>query len=109
MAQTSKNGSGAEPSIADLEDQIATLRKDIAGLTGTIAALGRNQGARWSAAAEESAETMRAKAADAAEMARVRAESLYADTEAHVRQNPAAALGIAAGLGFLFGLMTSRR
>ncbi len=94
---------------ADLEQQIKTLRDDILALTSTVASYGQNQGARLANKASDGAAHLNGMAKDATELARLKAQGLYDETETAVRQNPAASVGIAAGVGFLVGLLLSRR
>jgi ElaB/YqjD/DUF883 family membrane-anchored ribosome-binding protein len=104
----------------DIEDQLAALKSDIAGLTKALADYGQAQGKTLSVAASNGVETAKSKSEEAAHLAAVKAEEAYhlardkagvayAKSEDAVRQNPAAAVGIAAGIGFLAGLLTARR
>lgn len=94
---------------AELNDQLATLREDIASLKSTMAEYGRAQGSHLRAVASDKVNEAAAKGAAKAEELRDVATKTYSDTEDAVRQNPAAAVGIAAGLGFVVGLLMSRR
>jgi ElaB/YqjD/DUF883 family membrane-anchored ribosome-binding protein len=47
--------------------------------------------------------------AAAAEALKVKANKTYTDAEDAVRANPGTAIGIAAGVGFLVGMMSARR
>jgi ElaB/YqjD/DUF883 family membrane-anchored ribosome-binding protein len=67
-------------SVDDISVQLAVLKDDIASLTSTMADL------------------TKAKSAEAANQAK-----------SFVRTQPAAALGIAAGVGFIAGLFATRR
>lgn len=93
----------------DLHDQIAIMRDDIATLTSTLADYGRAQGAHLRAVANDKVNEAAAKGAQSAEELRDAAAKTYADTEEAVRANPAVAMGIAAGAGFLIGMLTARR
>ena len=79
------------PTVDDLSAQIQILRDDIASLTSTMGDYGKAK-----------AQEARSTAQDAAAEAQMRAEEF-------VRSQPTTALGIAAGIGFLFGLVTARR
>lgn len=109
-----------EVNTDDIEDQLAALKADIAGLTKALADYGQAQGANLSVAASDAADTAKVKSSDAAHYAALRAEEAYlvarskatdamVRSEDAVRQNPATAVGIAAGIGFLAGLLTARR
>lgn len=93
----------------DLSVQVEQLKTDISALTQTIADLSANKG-------EELADTVRRRA----ETARARGEAQLHDlqrqardgldgAEDYVRRNPATALGIAAGVGVLVGMLSARR
>jgi ElaB/YqjD/DUF883 family membrane-anchored ribosome-binding protein len=72
--------------IEEIGKHLRTLRKDIEGLTGSIAQAGGHQ-------AERAQDAMREAAAA---------------VEDAVRRNPISTLGIALGVGFLVGIMLRR-
>lgn len=72
--------------IAEIAKHLQTLRKDVEGLTGSIARAGGHQTERMQDAASEAVTAI----------------------ETAVRRNPASALGIAAGIGFLLGIVLRR-
>ncbi|MBC8013595.1 MAG: DUF883 family protein [Methyloceanibacter sp.] len=72
--------------IAEVAKHLQTLRKDIEGLTGSIARAGGHQAERVQDAASEAVTAI----------------------ETAVRRNPASALGIAIGVGFLVGIVMRR-
>ncbi|TDL79382.1 DUF883 family protein [Palleronia sediminis] len=84
----------SDPSTEDLSRQIDTLKKDISRLTELVGNYGKSRGERLRVDAE-------ARAAAFKDDAQGRIE----DVETYVRQNPATALGIAAAVGFVLGLM----
>lgn len=104
MAQTAKNN--VSELNTDVSKQMAVLREDIAALTATIADYGKAQGALMKSAASEKAAEAGATAANAV---KERAERSYAGAEDAVRANPGAAIGIAAGVGFVVGMLSARR
>lgn len=107
MAQPNKNNV-AELS-GDVNQQMAVLREDIANLTAAVADYGKAQGLHLkSAAAQKAADVAQSSAEKAAAM-KHQAEVAYSDAENAVRANPAAAVGIAAGIGFLVGMIATRR
>lgn len=107
MAQTAKNN--VSELNTDVAKQMAILRDDIANLTATVAEYGKAQGALLkSTAAEKAAEVADAGTATA-ETVKKKATKTYLDAEDAVRANPGTAIGIAAGIGFLVGMMTARR
>ncbi len=107
MAQAPKNNTSELN--ADVAQQLAVLREDIATLTATIAEYGKAQGSAMKASAAEKAAEFAQTGASAADAIKAQAEKSYSDAEEAVRTNPAAAVGIAAGLGFLVGMLTARR
>ncbi len=107
MSQPAKNNV-AELS-GDVSAQMAVLRDDIANLTATVAEYGKAQGMVLRSAAAEKAAGLAESGAAATHAIRAKAEKTYSDTEDAVRANPAAAIGIAAGVGFVIGLLTTRR
>ncbi|MHA6263310.1 DUF883 family protein [Arenibacterium sp. CAU 1754] len=109
MARTSTNGSKADTTVADLSEQIAILRNDLSDLSGTIAGLGKTKTAELKDAAAQQADVAREKGAKAAEYVSERAHEAQAQANDFVKTQPGAALGIAAGLGFLVGYLSSRR
>ena len=98
-----------EPTIEDLSRQIEELKADLSGLAETLKALGV---AQTRAAAEEvkgRAESARAAGAQQVEDLQVRLEAMLGEADKIARDRPATAMGIAAGLGFLVGLLLARR
>ncbi|PTQ74923.1 DUF883 family protein [Celeribacter persicus] len=108
MARAQTNGA-VEQTSADLSAQIETLKSDVAALTDTIAEYGRAQKAQLGAVAEDKIETAKKIGMETAQQARQQARDAYAGAEKTIRANPAASVGIAAGVGFLVGLLTARR
>lgn len=98
-----------EPSTAELSAQIEALKADIAGLAETLGALGKAKGASVIDAAKDEAYLLKLRGEEKVAQLQQRAASLTAQAEDAVRENPQTALGIAAGLGFLFGVIMSRR
>ncbi|WP_299735802.1 DUF883 domain-containing protein [uncultured Roseobacter sp.] len=117
MAQARTNG---KADTADVTAQIETIKEDIAALTALMSEVAHDKKDEATARAADAASTLKRAAADRADAAQTKAvetgEKLRADAEAAyykaedtVRQQPAMAVGIAAGLGFLVGMMTARR
>lgn len=93
----------------DLSKQVAVLRDDIANLTAIVAEYSKAQGGHLRSMASEKASNLVDTGATAANAAKSSAKVAYSDAEDAIRNNPASAVGIAVGLGFLVGLLTSRR
>ena len=107
MAQAGKNN--VSELNADVTKQMAVLREDIANLTATIADYGKAQGSLLKSTASEKAAELAESSAAAADALKAKAGKTYNDAEDAVRANPGTAIGIAAGIGFLVGMMTARR
>ena len=94
---------------ADLASQMDVLRKDLSALTEIIADLGKAKGDEAVAAAKSKVDAVKDKAADTADTARLQAMELQDQANTFIKNQPATALGIAAGVGFLVGFMGSRK
>jgi ElaB/YqjD/DUF883 family membrane-anchored ribosome-binding protein len=109
MAQAKSAETSPQDEMDHLSQQIATLREDISAISKTLAGLG---GATRDAAVDGA----RRKVSDLAHAseqqlhaAQHRAEELGQQAADAVRNQPAAAVGLAVGLGFLLGFMTGRK
>lgn len=93
-----------QKTVDELSAQIETLRKDLSSLTETITELGREK-------KSELTDTARRKKAEAEAEEYISTQARDARDQAteFVSTQPATALGIAAGIGFLIGCLTSRR
>lgn len=101
MAKTT-TAAAKEVTIDDLSNQIALLKNDIASLTETLGEYGK-------AKSEEMRDNARSAANDFAETGRAKAIEAQKQAEEFLHAQPGTALGIAAGLGFLVGILTARR
>ncbi|AJE46206.1 DUF883 family protein [Celeribacter indicus] len=101
--------SPTEVTTEELQAQIATLKDDIAALTKTMADYGSAQGKAAKASAQAALTEARARGAEHVAHAQQSALDAYGEMENRVRENPSAAMGLAAGLGFLVGLLAARR
>jgi ElaB/YqjD/DUF883 family membrane-anchored ribosome-binding protein len=108
MANVTTNGTSSSDlkpssvSVEDLSKQIETLRKDLSKLTSSVADYGRGK-------ADDLTTAARVKSAEAADELSARARDAQAQANQFITTQPGLALGIAAGAGFLVGLLTSRR
>lgn len=109
MARAETNGSKSDPSTAELQHQLDALRQDIANLGTALGEYGRAQGQHLKSAATDQAQFLRAKGEEGVARAQKSATDAYQNAENSVRENPAAAVGIAAALGFVVGLVAGRR
>lgn len=106
MARASKD---TPATVEELSDQIEALKAELAALAG-------NARSRGEAIAEDLADRGRAaldrardEASHHATRARERAGDYLDRADTAVRQNPATAMGVAVGAGFLIGLLLARR
>lgn len=107
MAQASK--ANVAELNTDVTNQMKVLREDVAKLTEIVAEYGKARSRELTSEAANKAADVAQTGKDAAKAVQTKAQNGYADAEEAVRQNPAAAVGIAAGMGFLVGLVASRR
>lgn len=101
MAKT-PNANGSQITLEELSDQITLLKRDIASLTETLGEYGK-------AKSEEMRDTARGAAQDLSDAGRLKAMEAQKQAEEFLQTQPGTALGIAAGLGFLVGIITARR
>lgn len=98
----------ANPTTEDLARQVEALKADISLLTESLGEYGRATGRHYKSEAQRRASGLRREAEVRADHLRHVAEDRYDEIEHYVQENPATALGIAAGIGLLVGLMTRR-
>jgi len=84
------------------------LRDDISKLAKQFATMGEHSVNTARRAATEGVDQLRARGEAAIEDMRVTARDLEADLVANVRDKPLTSLAIAAGVGFLFALISRR-
>lgn len=98
----STNGMKSDPTIDELADQISKLKSDLSELTATLSDYGSAKTDEAKRAARARAESMRDAGTDRFHEAQDQANHF-------VRTQPATAIGIAAGVGFLVGMLTTGR
>ena len=103
------NKSDKDTSVEDLSRQIETLKKDLSNLTTTMADLGKSEAQRAVSRAKETGAEVRAKGEDHLRDLRLRAETYGEEAGTYVREQPAMALGLAAAVGLLAGMILSGR
>ena len=108
MATAAGKSATADPNTADLEADIRQLKADIEKLTKQLAKTGEHGYDAARRAAAEGVEQLRAQGEAAFENVRGSAEDIEAQIIARVREKPVTSLAIAAGVGFLFALLTRR-
>ena len=100
----------ADTSSADnLIDALHTVIRDAEGLLKATAAQTGEKIEEARAHAEESVRAARARLAGIEDEALERARALADDADRYVRRNPWGAVGVAAGIGLVLGLLISRR
>ncbi|MGJ8616640.1 MAG: DUF883 family protein [Sulfitobacter sp.] len=102
-----KTKNNVEP--ADVADQLATLRADISTLTSTVSDLAKLKGAELSDAAKDQIASAKNVAAAQSEAAKQQAAQLQDQANEFVRTQPATAVGMAAALGFVIGMLMTRK
>ncbi len=95
-------------SASDLEADIKQLKADIEKLTKQLAATGQHGFGTARRAATEGVEQLRVQGEAAMESLKSNARDLEEQVLANVREKPVTSLAIAAGVGFLFALLSRR-
>lgn len=93
---------------SDLEADIKQLRADIDKLAKLLAKTGEHGAGTARRAATEGVEQLRAQGEAAMDSLRSNARDLEEQVIANVREKPVTSLAIAAGVGFLFALISRR-
>ncbi|WP_339761977.1 DUF883 domain-containing protein [uncultured Sulfitobacter sp.] len=88
--------------VEDLSVQISILKDDIAALTSSVSTYGKT-------ATRDAANQAKTAAHDYADLGKAKAAEAQQNAEDFIRTQPATAMGIAAGVGFLIGLIAARR
>jgi ElaB/YqjD/DUF883 family membrane-anchored ribosome-binding protein len=108
MAVPPKDKEEAAAAAAVVSDEIAALRTDLAELGSLVARIGRQRAAGLKAAAGATAHEGYQRGEAVYDDALAELRSLEDELVEAARRRPFAALGIAALLGFLFGVMFRR-
>ncbi|MHC0052748.1 ElaB/YgaM/YqjD family protein [Actibacterium sp. D379-3] len=109
MSQSASTAKPAAPSITDLKAELETLRGDMKSLGAIMSDMASYQKQSLADATKEKIGELRSKGEEGVAEAQKIAGGAFRAAETSVRENPAAALGIASGLGFLIGLLVARR
>lgn len=96
-------------SASQLIDDLTAVIKDAESLLRVTAAQTGDKVEEIRARAEETVRNAKARLGDVEEQALERAREIAGDADEYVRGNPWQAVGIAAGVGLLIGLLMSRR
>lgn len=111
MSRTAEKASDqAREVLSELEMQqrIEDLKNEIASISRTLQAMGGHKVDDYRDTVEKLAADAVSASIKAFDSARSEAVSLEQSFERQVRENPLRAIGIAAGVGFLFALLTRR-
>lgn len=110
--KTSKAATGtdkvSEAPQRSLEDEINQLRNDVAKLTEQLSRTGKHTYDTARRAATEGVDQLKSQGEAAMGDLRSGAENLEAQLTEAVREKPVTSLAIAAGVGFLFALLSRR-
>ena len=98
----------AEASMADMEVQIETLKAEIAKLTSQMSSSGRQSFDALKNIASDGADQLRYQGEAAVQGMKAKAGDIEGQVVEAVREKPITSLAIAAGVGFLFALMSRR-
>lgn len=109
MAQAKSADSSPQQEIDQLSQQIATLREDISAISKTLSGLGGSTRDAAVDSARRKVSELRHTGEQQLHAAQHRAEEMGQQAADAVRNQPAAAVGLAVGLGFLLGFMTGRK
>jgi ElaB/YqjD/DUF883 family membrane-anchored ribosome-binding protein len=96
-------------SAEQLVDDLTSVVRDAEGLLRATAAQTGEKVQEVRARAEESLRHAKARLASVEQEALEKARALAGDADEYVRGNPWQAVGIAAGIGLVLGLLLSRR
>lgn len=100
--------SSASDTREDLAAELRRLQKDLAAMEETIVGFGRASGTEAAGAASRIGAVASDAASEFADNAKKETQSVMADVETFVRQNPRYVLGGALGLGLVLGLTLRR-
>lgn len=109
MARSETSADNKNPSSEELAAQLEALRSEVSALATTMGEIGRTGSAALGDAARDSIHRAQSLAQDGVEAARAQAVRLEGQANDFVTRQPATALSIAAGLGFVVGMITARR
>lgn len=99
----------AEPSVEKLMEDLRRVVVDVEGLVKATAGQAGEKLGEARAKAEDTLRAARERLADLEEQAREKAVEAAGEADRLVRDNPWQAVGIAAGVAFLLGILVSRR
>jgi ElaB/YqjD/DUF883 family membrane-anchored ribosome-binding protein len=107
-ANDAKSSASEALSQLEMEQRLDDLKNEIASISKTLAAIGGQKVDDYRAGMERLAADAVSASLKAFDSARSEAVSIEESFEDHVRAHPLRSVGIAAGIGFLFALMSRR-
>lgn len=108
MSMNSPNDFTRTGSQADIEKQLQQLREDIAALARSVATAGSHKADDLKGKARRVSNEAIDASAQAVDAARAQFMSMEKDLERQIRTKPLQSVAIAAGIGFLFALLSRR-
>ncbi|KQZ49944.1 hypothetical protein ASD54_13615 [Rhizobium sp. Root149] len=108
MSMNSPNDFTRTGSEGDIEKQLQQLREDLAALARSVAAAGSNKADDLKYKARRASNEAMDASAQALDSARAQFQSIEKDIERQIRTKPLQSVAIAAGIGFLFALLSRR-
>ena len=104
-----RSNTAPAPTSDDVKAQIDALKSDIASLATLVSQMGNAQAGRAKETMQEQLDNARDAGAAHLSEAKQQAQKLSSEANDFVVRQPAAALGIAAGIGFLIGMLGARK
>ncbi|MFU1477380.1 DUF883 family protein [Roseovarius sp. C7] len=95
--------------VEALSAQISALKTDLGAITETLKSLGVHGGEEAAERARDMAAKVQQSGRDGLSYAQNSAEEMGAQAAQAVRNQPATAMGLAVGVGFLLGFMSGRK
>ena len=109
MANANAAAKSTTQDMQQLSEQIGNLKNEIADISRTLGNLGTHTREAARNEIENSVAQFRKRGAESLEKAQTTAEDLGQAAAESVRKQPAAAVGMAVGVGFLLGFLTGRK
>ena len=109
MAKSGAADKSTQEDVHELIEQIGTLKSDVAAIAKTLAELGTHSKEAAQAKFTNSVAQLQERGAESVEAARAGAHELGNQAAEAVRRQPATAVGLAVGVGFLLGFLTGRK
>ncbi|SFN62994.1 Membrane-anchored ribosome-binding protein, inhibits growth in stationary phase, ElaB/YqjD/DUF883 family [Roseovarius lutimaris] len=109
MAQSKSAATPSDAETRELSDQIAALKADLAQISQTLVDMGETRREAAVNSATKKASELREQGEQHLQHAQAKVEDLTSQTTDAVRNQPAAAVGIAVGIGFLLGFLSGRK